>query len=119
MDDLCHVEPIQKVSTTDEQESVVLALLAVSGMGCPNCANRVRNNLLSLYEVVDAYVDHTAALAQVAFNPAMQTVDDLLIAVAGAGGDGRHKYIATLLATALKSPVLTRCTCCSASSHLA
>ena len=119
MDDPCHVEPIQKMSTSDEQENVVLALLAVSGMGCPNCGNRVRNSLLSLYGVVDAYVDHTAALAQVAFNPAMQTIDDLIIAVAGAGGDGRHEYVATLLATALKSPVLTRCTCCNASSPLA
>ena len=118
MEDRCHVEPIQKVSTADEQKSIELALLTVSGMGCPNCANRVRNSLLALYGVVDAYVDHSAGIAQVSFNPAIETIDELISAVARAGGDGRHAYGAKLLATALTSPVLTRCSCCSAASSL-
>ncbi len=116
MDDNCHVEPIQKVTTADEQKNVELALLAVSGMGCPNCANRVRNSLLSLYGVVDVYVDHAAGIAQVSFNPRIETIDDLIIAVTRAGGDGHHEYGAKLLATALTSPVLTRCSCCNTSS---
>jgi copper chaperone CopZ len=118
MDTDCHVEPIQKMSTTEEQNKVELALLAVSGMGCPNCANRVRNSLLSLYGVVDAYIDHSAGIAQVSFNPAIEAIDELISAVAGAGSDGRHAYGAKLLATALTSPVLTRCSCCNASSPL-
>ena len=118
MDDLCYVEPVQKVSTADEQKNVELALISVSGMGCINCANRVRNSLLSLYGVIDAYVDHTAGIAQVSFNPNLETVDNLLSAVTQAGGDGRHAYGARLLATALTSPVLTRCSCCNASSSL-
>jgi copper chaperone CopZ len=118
VDTNCHVEPIQKISTAEEQESIELALLAVSGMGCPNCANRVRNSLLSIYGVVDAYVDHSAGIAQVSFNPAIETIDDLISAVTRAGGDGQHEYQAKLLATALTSPVLTRCSCCNASSPL-
>lgn len=118
MEDHCHVEPIQKVSTADEQKNVELALLSVWGMGCINCANRVRNNLLSLYGVIDAYVDHTAGIAQVSFNPNLETVDSLISAVTPAGGDGRHAYGARLLATALTSPVLTRCSCCNAPSPL-
>ena len=118
MDDNCHVEPIQKLTTPDEQKNTELALLAVSGMGCSNCANRVRNSLLMLYGVVDAYVDHTAGIAQVSFNPNMETIDSLISAVTRAGGDGRHAYGARLIATALTSPVLTRCSCCSAPASL-
>ena len=116
MDASCHVEPIQKMSTADEQKNVELALLSVSGMGCINCANRVRNSLLSLNGVIDAYVDHTAGIAQVSFKPNIETIDNLISAVTNAGGDGRHAYEARLLATALTSPVLTRCSCCNASS---
>ena len=118
MHDTCHVEPIQKITTADEQKKIELALLAVSGMGCPNCANRVRNSLLSLYGVVDAYVDHAAGIAQVSFNPNIGTIDDLIGAVTRAGDDGHHTYEAKLLATALTSPVLTRCSCGNASSSL-
>jgi copper chaperone CopZ len=118
MDNHCHVEPIQKLTTTDEKTKVELALLAVSGMGCSNCANRVSNSLLSLYGVIDAYVDHTGGIAQVSFNPDLQKIDALINAVSGAGGDGRHKYEARLLATALTSSVLTRCACLNSSSPL-
>ena len=118
MDDTCHVEPIQKIITADEQKNVELALLAISGMGCPNCANRVRNSLLSLYGVVDAYVDYAVGIAQVSFNPNLETIEDLLSVISRAGSDGRHQYSAKLLATALSSPVLTRCSCCAASSPL-
>lgn len=118
MHDTCHVEPIQKITTEDEQKTAELALLAVSGMGCPNCANRVRNSILALYGVVDTYVDYAAGIAQVSFNPNIATIDDLIIAVNSAGRDGRHAYGAKLLATALTSSVLTRCSCCNASSSL-
>ena len=118
MEDHCHVEPIQKMTTADEQKNTELALLSISGMGCSNCANRVRNSLLSVYGVVDAYVDHTAGIAQVSFNPNLGTYEELISAVIHAGSDGRHVYQARLLATALTSPVLTRCSCCNASSPL-
>jgi copper chaperone CopZ len=52
-------------------------------MSCPDCANRIRNSFLSLYGVIDAYVDHSAGIAQVSFNPAIETIDDLISAVGG------------------------------------
>jgi copper chaperone CopZ len=118
MEDHCYVEPLQKVSTADVQKHAELALLAISGMGCPNCAHRVRNSLLALNGVVDAYVDHSAGIAQVSFTPGIHSIDELISAVASAGHDGRHAYNAKLLATALTSPVLTRCSCCNTSSPL-
>ncbi len=96
MDENCHVDPIQKTATAEEQQNVTTARLAVWGMGCPNCAARVRNSLISLAGVVDAYVDHNAGLAQVSFNPNFTNVRALIDAVARAGGDGRHEYRAQL-----------------------
>lgn len=92
MDDNCHVEPIQKLISTEEQSHVETTRLEVWGMGCSNCANRVRNSLLGLNGVVHADVDHTTGVARVAFNPELASIDALLRAVARAGGDGRHEY---------------------------
>lgn len=97
MDENCHVEPIQKTSTPEERLKIEMTLLAVWGMGCPNCAARVRNSLLSLNGVVNAYVDHTAGMAGVTYNPDLATVEMLISAVSRAGNDGRHEYGARLL----------------------
>ena len=97
MDENCHVEPIEKTATAVECKNIETVILSVWGMGCPNCANRVRNSLLMLDGVVDAYVDHTAGMAQVMFNPDLAPVATLIGAVARAGGDGRHEYGARLL----------------------
>lgn len=87
----CHVDPIQKTATSDEQQTVTTALLAVwgtlaparnAGVGCPNCAARVRNSLIALTGVVEAYVDHTAGMAQVNFNPNLTSPPALVEAVA-------------------------------------
>ena len=97
MSENCHVEPIQKIATPEENRNVEIALLTVWGMGCPNCAARVRNSLVTLNGVVDAYVDHMTGVAKIAFNPKLATVEMLTGAVAGAGNDGHHKYGAQLL----------------------
>lgn len=97
MDDNCYVEPVQKIATEEERQKVEMALLAVWGMGCPNCAARVRNSLLTLNGVVNADVDHVNGLARIAYNPELATVDLLISAVALAGNDGRHEYGARLL----------------------
>ncbi|MBI3362269.1 MAG: heavy-metal-associated domain-containing protein [Chloroflexi bacterium] len=97
MDDNCHVEPIQKVATAEEQQATTTTLLVVWGMGCPNCAARVRNSLISLDGVVEAHVDHMVGLAQVEYNPHLTAIPSLINAVARAGGDGRHEYRAALV----------------------
>lgn len=98
MDENCHVEPLLKVATAAEQESTTSTLLAVYGMGCPNCAARVCNSLISLNGVVEAHVDHVMGMAEVEFNPHLVTIRALINAVARAGGDGRHEYRAEWVA---------------------
>lgn len=97
MDDNCYVEPVQKIITEEERQKVEMALLTVWGMGCPNCAARVRNSLLSLNGVVSADVDHIAGTARVFYNSDLVRVQTLITAVARAGNDGRHEYGARLL----------------------
>lgn len=92
MDENCHVDPIQKMPTAEEQATIQTVLLAVRGLGCPNCAARVRNSLLSLNGVIDAEVSHTIGVARVEFNPDLTDIPALANAVAQAGGDGRHEY---------------------------
>ncbi|RLT33159.1 MAG: heavy-metal-associated domain-containing protein [Chloroflexi bacterium] len=66
-------------------------------MGCPNCALRVRDSLLQIDGVLDARVTLERGLAQV-FDPATVQPDRLPAAVAAAGDDGRHRYLAQVLA---------------------
>ncbi len=94
----CHVEPIIKKPEADEIQNVQVAFLDIWGMGCPNCAHRVRNNLVTLKGVVDARVDHLSGKAQVSHNPNILTNDDLISAVVGAAGDTHHEYGAQLVA---------------------
>jgi len=97
MDENCHVEPLQKIATVEEQQATALIMLGVQGMGCPNCAARVRNSLLRLKGVTEADVDHLTGTADVEFNPNLVAVPALLEAVAQAGNDGRHQYRALRL----------------------
>jgi copper chaperone CopZ len=97
MDENCHVEPMQKNPTKSEQDQTTDAFFAVSGMGCPNCAHRVRNSIIELQGVIEAQVDHIRGAARVVYNPMMVNTNDLTQAVVRAGGDGRHEYFAQLL----------------------
>ncbi len=92
MDESCHVEPVQKIATAEEQQITAFIMLGVQGMGCPNCAARVRNSLLGLKGVTEADVDHFTGTAHVEFNPNLVTIPALFEAVARAGNDGRHRY---------------------------
>jgi len=94
----CHVETVLKTATAQEQANKMSAILTVWGMGCPRCATRVHNGLVSVNGVVDAYVEHLAGMAWVVFNPDMVTPDMLLDAVAHAGDESQHEYAAMLLA---------------------
>lgn len=87
----CHVEPIQKVTSAEDLDARIVAL-AVSSMGCVNCGTRVRNGLLALEGVVSADVDWERGLAFVDYVPALTNVEAILGAVATAGNDGYHNY---------------------------
>ncbi len=88
----CHVEPVQKQPAVEELSQTKRKWLAIRGMGCQNCANRVRNSLLGLEGVSAVLVDVQRAVAVVDFNPSMVRLVDLANAVTAAGGDGRHEY---------------------------
>ena len=92
MNESCHVDSIEKTATVEEQENTATALLVVSGMGCPNCAARVHNGLLSVAGVVEVQVLLEAGMAEVTYNPDLTNVPALIDAVAQAGNDGHHHY---------------------------
>ena len=94
----CHVEEVEKQIDPKALESAEVAWLDITGMGCENCARRVRNGLLSLNGVLRADVDPGRRVAKVSFNPHEVKVEQLPIAVAEAGRASNHNYFATLLA---------------------
>ncbi len=93
----CHVEPLEKPVDQAALANATAVYLAVWGMGCPRCAMRVRNGLLSLEHVLFADVFLEKGLAITAYNPEQVSTDDLMIAVAMAGNDGRHNYRARVI----------------------
>ena len=97
MSDNCHVEPIQKTPNPVELSSQKTSYLEIWGMGCPNCAARVRNTLVAVPGVIEAQVNHQRGVGAVLYNPTLVAEQDLVNAVARAGGDGRHEYGARLL----------------------
>ena len=94
MSENCHVEPIHKTALDHVIQNAERILLSISGMGCPNCATRVRNGLLLLDGVHDAEVLLNMRMAEVYFDEKKVSAEMLIQAVAGAGNDGRHTYLA-------------------------
>ncbi len=97
MDKTCHVEPIQKEINVADQNAAQMVILAVWGLGCENCANRVRNSLLRLDGVVSADIGLAHGLALVDYVPSKTNLNDILLAVAAAGNDGHHHYRAEVM----------------------
>lgn len=93
----CHVDPLEKPLDEAALAQAMAAYLAVWGMGCPRCAMRVRNGLLSLEHVLFADVLLEKGLAIVAYDPTRVTPEDLVVAVTTAGNDGRHHYRARVV----------------------
>lgn len=93
----CHVDPLEKPPDHAAISEAMAAYLAVWGMGCPNCAMRVRNSLLNLDGVllVDIFLEQ--AMAVVSYDPKRVNSDELVRAVAGASNDGRHHYRAEVM----------------------
>jgi copper chaperone CopZ len=90
----CHVDPVAGRATAEERGHATIQHLALAGMGCPNCANRIRNALLATRGVVDVEVDLHAALATVWYRAPRASVSHLIDAVDGAGRATHHRYLA-------------------------
>lgn len=98
MDKECHVDVIHKSPSIEERREQAVALLAVEGLGCPNCVLRVRNGLLQLYGVISADIDLEVGQARVVYNPRLVDPKHLPHAVAAAGAAARHEYRAYVIA---------------------
>ncbi len=97
MEENCHVEPINKTATADQIMNADQALLTVLGMGCSNCATRVRNSLLALDGVYAADVYLNMGVAEVRFDKQKISALSLVEAVSRAGNDVGHEYRAELV----------------------
>lgn len=99
MDKNCHVEPFPgKEASSEQLQNASLALLAVKGMGCQNCAARVRNNLLTLDGVYAVDVFLNMGMAEVTYNSQQVSVHMLVDSVSRAGLNTQHNYLAQLVA---------------------
>ena len=99
MDENCYVEPLYKTAASADQVlNADRATLAIWGMGCQNCATRVRNSLLSMDGVygVDVYLN--MAIAEVSYDSKKISAQRLVEAVSRSGNDGHHEYRAELIA---------------------
>ncbi len=66
-------------------------------MGCPDCATRIRNSLIRLDGVLEAYVYQNLQLAEVVFDPGSASPIDFVHAVSSAGDDDQHAYQARVI----------------------
>lgn len=99
MDENCYVKPINKDrGPLQLPQKLDKATLIVWGMGCENCATRVRNSLLTLEGVYGVEVFLNMALVEVSYDFEKTSPQELVAAVTRAGNDGRHEYRAQLVA---------------------
>ncbi|MFQ5689988.1 MAG: heavy-metal-associated domain-containing protein [Gemmatimonadota bacterium] len=104
--DDCHVEPLDKPVAEAAIAHARTATLSVNGMGCVNCAHRVRNGLLRREGVYRVDVDLGAGTARVQFDASVIDLPDLLEAVAAAGAESHHAYSARILDVLETQPLL-------------
>ncbi len=100
MKDDCHVEAMEKQVDDEILAHAQVAALFVTGMGCVNCVNRVRNGLLQREGIYQADVDLQSGMARVRFDGTVIGLPDLLEAVAAAGRASQHMYRARVLGSA-------------------
>ncbi len=89
----CCVQPIEPKKAPHKRVTAV-ARLVVAGMGCSNCAMRVRNALLSVDGVAEAHVNLVPSVSRVLYDAEHVTTEQLIAAVADAGQGTHHEYCA-------------------------
>ncbi|MGK7312495.1 MAG: heavy-metal-associated domain-containing protein [Candidatus Longimicrobiales bacterium M2_2A_002] len=72
--------------------------LAINGMGCVNCANRIHNALITLDGVGQVFIDHRTGQGAVYYNPDRLSTDEIVGRIAFAGGASGHRYQAEVVA---------------------
>ncbi len=89
----CCVRPIESRKAPHGRVTAAIRLV-VAGMGCPNCATRVRNALLSVDGVAEAHVNLVPSVGRVLYDGELVTTEQLIAAVAAAGEGTHHEYSA-------------------------
>lgn len=95
----CHVNPLEVQAEPEALQLADTIFLAVGGLGCPNCAARVRNELLRTDGVLAAELSHESSLARVWYHADRVTSPELCRAVARAAGGTHHDYRAVPVAS--------------------
>ncbi len=96
--DDCHVEPLAPAPRRQADGPREVAYLTIHGMGCPTCATRVRNALLTTAGVITADVRLEAQHGSVVYDPAATYPEQLEEAIAEMGRASRHAYHAVTTA---------------------
>ncbi|MFQ5538456.1 MAG: heavy-metal-associated domain-containing protein [Gemmatimonadota bacterium] len=99
----CGSEPVRARVDPAELRDARQVNLAVAGMGCANCANRVRNALLGVEDVLEAQVDASQAAATVWVQAEHANISTLIRAVAKAGEGTAHEYMAVPIRSAFSA----------------
>ena len=97
MEQNCHVEPVNKTVLDGVLSTADHIHLMVAGMGCQNCAMRVRNSLVLVDGIHHVEMYLQMGLADVYYDSRKVTTEAMIKAVAAAGNDGRHHYEAQAL----------------------
>lgn len=96
--DDCHVDPVAPAPHRQADGPREVAYLTIRGMGCPTCARRVRNALLTTAGVITADVRLEAQHGSVVYDPAVTYPEQLEEAIADMGRASRHAYHAVTTA---------------------
>ena len=96
MDQNCHAELVNKTSVTDRFFQADYILLAVQGMGCPNCATCIQESLLMLDGVYSVDVYLNMAMAEVSFDGQKVSAERLVEGVPRCSKDGCYRFYAQL-----------------------
>ncbi len=75
------------LSAEDEQPATaeVTSIFKVTGMTCTNCEALIRSNVQALDGVSAASADHMAGTAEVTYDPAKVTTEQVIQAITNAG----------------------------------
>jgi len=95
--DGCYVAPLAKTVDPSNIADGAEARLVLAGLGCPNCAARVRNALLALDGVIAVDVSLESQRAVVIYDPTRTLPDQLVEAVHRSGATSHHAYRASIV----------------------
>jgi len=95
--DDCYVAPLDKAVDPGHIADGAEARLLLAGLGCPNCAARVRNAILALDGVIAVDVSLEPQRAVAIYDPTRTLPDHLVEAVHRAGAASHHAYRAEIV----------------------